>query len=282
MQVSILGPVEACVGGGPAPLRRGRQQLLLAALALHPRVVVPLHQLVGTLWPGELPVDPENALHQLVSQLRRALRPADGAIATAAGGYRLDVEDDAVDARCFERELGEARAALAEERWSAAAAAASRALGLWRGPAIGGVAEGALASHAIALEGRRALAELVLADARLAIGQPETVVTQLGPIVAEQPHDEELWSRFLTALARTGRPAEALHRYEDLCARLAEDLGVTPGPVLRDLHGRLRGEGDQSPLEQVAPTQAPPAQPPPAQAPPAQPPPAQPPPAGRP
>lgn len=239
VQVSILGPVEACVGGGPAPLRRGRQQLLLAVLALHPRLVVPLPHLVDALWPGALPVDPENALHQLVSQLRRAIKPASGTVCTAPGGYRLQVADEDVDARCFEQDLAEARQALGAGRHDVATARAERALGRWRGPAIGGVADGPLGGHAAALERQRIVAELVLADAALALGRPGAALDRLGPVVAEHPHDEELWARYLTALAGSGRPAEALQRYDELGHRLDADLGTTPGAKLRELRTRL-------------------------------------------
>lgn len=239
MQVSILGPVEACVGAGPAPLRRGRQPLLLAQLALHPRRVVPVHQLVDALWPAGLPVDPENALHQVVSQLRRALRPEGAALQTVPGGYRLDVADGEVDARCFEGELALAGQALAERRYDEAAWAAARALGRWRGPAIGGIADGPLASHAVALEAARTNAQVVLADARLALGRAGAVVDQLGPLVAEQPYDEGLWARLLGALAAQGRPAEALRRLDELAGRLAVDLGARPGPELQELRRRL-------------------------------------------
>ncbi len=265
VQVSLLGPVELRTEAGPVSLRRGRQPLLVAALALRPRLVVATRQLVDSLWPAELPRDPDNTLQQLVSQVRRALQADGAALATEPGGYRLDVADGDIDAARFEAELDGARNALAAGDGPGAATLATRALGRWRGPALGGVGAGPLADQAALLEQRRLAAGLVLADARLATGDAAAAVDQLAALVAAHPYDEELWSRYLMALGASGRANEAVHRYEDLCQRLAEDRGLSPGPLLRDLHGRLLREDPALLAAPAAPEPAP-ARPPPATA----------------
>ena len=66
-------------------------------------------------------------------------------------------------------------------------------------------------------------------------GRPEAAVPDLQHLVAENPLRERLWARLVTALYAADRQADAL----DACRRCAEllrdELGIDPGPELRDL-----------------------------------------------
>ena len=63
-----------------------------------------------------------------------------GTLLTRPPGYLLEVEPAELDLHCFERLVGEGRAALAEGDPARAATALHNGLGLWRGPALADLA----------------------------------------------------------------------------------------------------------------------------------------------
>ena len=76
-----------------------------------------------------------------VSQLRKALaRNGHDPITTADGGYRLEVDDDELDVSRLRQLLAEARERASAGEPEAAAELLREALGLWRGPTLGGSA----------------------------------------------------------------------------------------------------------------------------------------------
>ena len=80
-------------------------------------------------------------LQVVVSKLRRALQPAakDDAshlVVTAAAGYSLRIDPEAVDAVRFERLAADGRRLLTDGNANVAAAVLRDALALWRGPAL--------------------------------------------------------------------------------------------------------------------------------------------------
>lgn len=104
------------------------------------------------------------------------------------------------------------------------------ALGLWRGPALGGSGSGkSLEVAAVELEEARLTAIEEPARKRLRLGQPERAVAPLRAIVTAAPHQERLVSLLMTAFYRVGRQTEALELYERTRRLLADQLGVDPG-----------------------------------------------------
>ena len=78
----------------------------------------------------------------------------------------------------------------------------------------------------------RAGADLVLArHAELAAG--------LEAWCRAHPLRERLWELRILALYRAGRQAEALQAYTEVRDRLVGELGIDPGPALRDLEARI-------------------------------------------
>ena len=57
--------------------------------------------------------------------------------------------------------------------------------------------------------------------------------------VAAHPYQESLWGLLITALYRAGRQADALAAYRRVRELLADDLGLVPGPQLRELEHQI-------------------------------------------
>lgn len=62
----------------------------------------------------------------------------------------------------------------------------------------------------------------------LAAARPHVAVPAVEALAAVNPMDEPMYALLLELLAASGRPAEALARYELLRARLADELGTSP------------------------------------------------------
>ncbi|MEU6432329.1 BTAD domain-containing putative transcriptional regulator [Microbispora sp. NPDC046973] len=233
MRIGILGPLR--VTG--AHIRGARLRVLLIRLALEPGRVVAAERLTGDLW-EEPPANPAAALHSLVSRLRRELqRGLPGAVVSHPAGYLLDVPPQEVDAAEFERLVRSGRAERDPRR---AAVSLRSALSLWRGEALCDAADLPFARVAAArleelrlsaLEARVA-ADLALADAAAA----GALVAELEELVAAHPLREPFHALLMRALRAAGRRGDALEAFERVRRRLADELGVDPGPELRAAH----------------------------------------------
>jgi predicted ATPase/DNA-binding SARP family transcriptional activator len=187
-------------------------------------------------------------VHGPVAALRRALAcsvPAAGApdggrdlLVTGPGGYVLDLRPEQLDADRFEELLAQGRRLGATEPQRAADLLA-RALALWRGPALAGLENRFAREAAARWEELRAECTEARLDAELALGHHRDVVAGLGELVGRHPFRERLWAQLALALYRCGRQAEALDALRAVRRMLAEELGVAPGPDLRELEGAV-------------------------------------------
>ncbi|MGY1814752.1 ATP-binding protein [Blastococcus sp. SYSU D00820] len=238
MELLVLGPLEVLRAGRPVPVRRGRPRRLLLALLIRRGDPVPQDALVDQLWGAEPPVNAGNALHVLVSYLRRTVVGPELAIERAATGYRLVVDPDRVDAHRFEQLV---RRAAAEDGDPAGRLAdATGALALWRGPALAEAADDAFAQADIARLGElRVQAQEARAAALLDLGRHDEALPDLGQLVREHPFRERLHGQHALALYRAGRQADALAALDRARSALAEELGLDPGPHLQDLARRI-------------------------------------------
>ena len=254
MEFLILGPLEARVGGRKLPLGGVKQRSLLAMLLLHAGEPVSSDRLIEALWPGSGRRDSAKALSMAVARLRRVLEPAsagDGyrVLVTRPPGYELRIGPDELDLHRFERLLATARSARDP---GAAARTLREALGLWRGPPLADLAYEPFCQAEIArLEELRLMALEDRVDADLALGRGAELVAELEALVDEQPLRERLRGQLLVALYRAGRQADALEAYQATRHALVEELGIEPGPRLRELHQAIL-EQDAS-LEAAAP-----------------------------
>ncbi len=111
-----------------------------------------------------------------------------------------------------------------------------RALGLWRGQPLEDI--GALRGHPAVAGLARQRDDLVIeyAGAAADAGRYDGVVAHLAALTAREPLDERAHAHLIMTLAATGRQAAALRIYQDLVARLDNELGVRPGPELTAAH----------------------------------------------
>src|SRR5690606_10023681 len=152
-------------------------------------------------------------------------------------GYQLQVRPGEADDEEFQRLAADGRAALATGDVARAAELFHRAAALWRGPsAYAAVAEtGAVDLGAARLrELRLAVAELRI-EADLERGQHDLLVPELTALVAAHPLRQRLYRQLMLALHRSGRTADALDVYRRARTTLVEELGLEPGPELREL-----------------------------------------------
>jgi tetratricopeptide (TPR) repeat protein len=87
-------------------------------------------------------------------------------------------------------------------------------------------------------EERLAVVEQAI-DVDLTLGRHAELVTELRRLVADHPLRERFWGQLMLALYRLDRQADALAAYARLRTRLADELGVDPGPELQRLHARI-------------------------------------------
>ena len=114
-------------------------------------------------------------------------------------------------------------------------AGSHESLALWRGPPFGELAaEEFVRSEALRLEALHADAIEARIEADLA-GGATGLSGELEALVRASPLRERLREHLMLSLYRDGRQADALAAYQDARRVLVDELGIEPGPRLRDL-----------------------------------------------
>lgn len=248
----ILGTIEMWRDGITVDVGHAMQRRVLGALLVDAGRAVSADALVDRVWGDAEPAYGRRKLYGYISRLRHVLA-ADGTALTRerGGGYRLAVDPSAVDAHRFRDLSGRARDAGSDEQ---AETLWREALALWRDSAFAGVDTPWFNARRHLLDGERLAARLELTDVRLRLAQHEGMVGELTARAEEHPLDERVIGQLVLALYRCGRQAEALGVYERARRRLADELGVDPGPALRQLYERiLAGAADPAAPRSAAP-----------------------------
>ncbi|MFT3871422.1 MAG: BTAD domain-containing putative transcriptional regulator [Nocardioides sp.] len=253
MRVSVLGPTLVAGSAGPIALPAAKHRALIGALALRSGRPVPADTLVAALWGDDAPASALGSLQSYVSVVRRALEPELPArhpssyLASSDLGYQLTVPDDAVDAAVFTRVVNQAHAALGALTTAAVPAATDpaaiaeivttldEALALWRAEPYADVVGDLAAPERARLHDLRLLALEDRATALVATGRDAEAIGELEALTTEHPLRERLWVLLATALARSGRQADALAAIARLRATLDEELGIDPSADVHDL-----------------------------------------------
>jgi hypothetical protein len=86
---------------------------------------------------------------------------------------------------------------------------------------------------------RRLAAREELFDAELELGAHDSLVPEIEALVAVNPLRERLWGQLMLALYRAGRQGDASQAYQSARRTLLAELGIEPGPALKELHGAI-------------------------------------------
>jgi DNA-binding SARP family transcriptional activator len=238
LEVRLLGPLEVTSQGREVQVGGPKPRALLAALALEPGRVVSVDRLLESLWPGDPPDTAAHAVQVYVSQLRKAL--GEDVISTTPPGYAFELDPESVDVHRFLRLASEGRETLAAGDATGASSVLRDALALWRGPALADFTYEPFAQAEIArLEDLRTVAVEERIEADLALARHAELVSELEALVESQPLRERPRAQLMLALYRSGRQADALAAYRAARETLVEELGIDPGPALRELEAAI-------------------------------------------
>lgn len=233
MHVAVLGTLEVTARALPVHIAGPQPRRLLALLAAQPGREVSVDQIVEGLWDAP-PAAAATTVQSHVARLRRML-PDPQVVATGRTGYRLEVAHGDVDAGAFAACAVTGRAALQTGDLERAAALLETGLALWRGPAY---AEFPDCEPLVREAGRLELLRLDALQWRITadLARPggHAPVAELEDLVRDHPTRETLWALLMRALYRAGRQAEALQAYQRARRTLVAELGIEPGPELRD------------------------------------------------
>jgi DNA-binding SARP family transcriptional activator/Tfp pilus assembly protein PilF len=247
LRIEVLGLLTARRAGEPLDLSAAAQRVVLGLLAVSCGRTVPRAAIMRGLWPDrEPPASAVNVIQTHVTRLRRRLEPQRpswaraSVVAQVGDGYALRAEGVAVDLLEFRRLAEAAVGAGAAER----AALLDEALGLWQGPALADLP--GLAGHpaVVGLEGEYRAVTARYGDAMIDLGSAAEALPRLERIAAAHPLDEVGQARLIRAYGAAGRRGQAFDTFHQVRRRLAEELGVDPGPELVAAHAELLGGTD--------------------------------------
>ncbi|MFF8024945.1 BTAD domain-containing putative transcriptional regulator [Streptomyces sp. NPDC007896] len=237
MRFRLLGPLEV----HPQVPSAAKQRTILARLLMDAGRMVSTDSLIEELWGAQAPRTARSTLQVYVSQLRKTLAVGGAtALLTRAFGYQLDPGAGELDLHCFQELSAAGDRSYTAGAYEKAAGELTRALALWRGPALADVPQGTYLRGAV---DRLELLHLDVQEQRISadiwLGRHRQVISELTALARAHPLRESLHAHLIVALYRAQQTSEALARYAALCTQLADELGTDPGPALRELHLRI-------------------------------------------
>ncbi|MGW4648122.1 AfsR/SARP family transcriptional regulator [Kitasatospora sp. NPDC004289] len=250
MRFGLLGGLLAQDADRDCPVRGLKARTLLAVLLLNAGQPVSLDRLTIALWAENAPSTAEQSLRNLVARLRKALGDEEGErLRAVRAGYLLRVADEELDTRLFEEAVRRARAAHAADDPVRVLAETATALGQWRGTPLLDLPELAADFQPQCEQWEEDRLQMLewRFGAELQLDRPQAVVAELTGLVGEHPLREAFHGQLMLALHRSDQRAKALAVYQRLRRTLIEELGIEPGPALRELHQLVLSEEPSAP-----------------------------------
>jgi DNA-binding SARP family transcriptional activator/Flp pilus assembly protein TadD len=249
--VQILGSVRAWRGGSELALGPPGQRALFGLLALADGQPLSRAQLIDALWSDQPPNRAVNVIQTYVKRLRRLLEPereprsASVLLPAVGTGYALHLPAGSLDAAAFRDLVGAASAVAADPHGMASLL--GEALGLWQATPLADAP--ALADHpmVVSLIRERHAALGPYAEAMIATGGAAEALPLLAQAAAGQPLDEAAQARLIHTYNAAGQRDRAFAVYEETRRRLADELGIGPGPQLAEAHAALLREAVAEP-----------------------------------
>jgi DNA-binding SARP family transcriptional activator len=227
-RIQLCGRLALTIDGRRAedrlPGRQGR--LLLAFLAANRLRTLTREEAVEALWPD----GHDGGLAPLLSKLRRIVD---------LDGLRLTA--DWIDVEAAADSLHRAESALTQGDPHGAWAPAQVAMFVSGRPFLPGEEVRWIDTERRGLAGLHIRALEAYAGATLGVGGTElaAAVRAGRRLVEREPYRESGYRILMDALDREGNCAEALLVYEQLRAKLRDDLGISPSLPTQELHRRL-------------------------------------------
>ncbi|MEU7002744.1 BTAD domain-containing putative transcriptional regulator [Nonomuraea sp. NPDC046570] len=247
-------------------IERGRN---IAPTAAKPRQVISLllfrrntmvqtSELIDELWEGGPPASAMTTLQTYIYKLRKILMEHGGEtiLRTQPCGYMLTIPNSSIDLHVFEQSAQAGKALMEGGDAPRAAEVLRRALGMWRGAALVDVVQGELlSSYVTRLEELRFRALELRIEADLRLGGHRELISELKSLVLTHTLNEHLHASLMIALYRSGRRHEALETYRVLRGNMIEDLGLEPGPEVKQVHQALLADSPTGPPFEPGPQQ---------------------------
>lgn len=254
MEYQVVGPVRVLRPDGVRSISAPKMACILTALLLQANCVVSRDTLIAEMWGENPPRRAVPALHVHVSQLRKLLSTGEQAqspLRTHVSGYVMEVDPASIDATVIQRLMQQGRISLDQDRAAESARLYEEALSLWRGPVLGDHFRGPIVSGFVTwIQECRLECLEGLVEANLMLGRHRAVIGLLSRLVAEYPLHEAFYGQLMRAMEASGRRADALSVYRKAWNVLDEELGLAPGPRLRELQSSLLRVGRRVPAGQ--------------------------------
>jgi DNA-binding SARP family transcriptional activator len=251
LRIQVLGPICAWRNGDLLDLGSAAQRAVLGLLALACGRPMPRTEITAWIWHDrEPPASAANVIQTHVKHLRRLLEPdrppraRSDVLRQVGDGYALHVPAFAVDVLLFRQRVAAASGAQRRGQLDHAVELLDEALGLWQGQPLADIPVLATHPKVVALAAERQAALTRYGDVMIAAGRPAEGLPALEEAAAAQPLNESCRAALIRAYHAAGRRGQAFATYHEVRRRLADDLGVDPGPELSAAHAALlREEG---------------------------------------
>lgn len=255
IRMGVFGGAWASIDGERRRPTSAKQAALLSLLISQPGTPVAFGAAADALWPQNTAAQGRRSLRVHMSSLRKWLRQTCGddaadLIETHRLGYRLNIAPECLDWQVFVHQVDQGHRSVGSGDYANALTNFGNAIDAWADPFPE-------LADCVFVEGRRAfliaqceLAHDEMIEAKLLQGELADVVCTLQERVLLYPYRERACDQLMRALYASGRQAAALDVYRQLYRRLRDDLGLEPGPQIRETqaailaHDMQTGRGD--------------------------------------